>query len=114
MSALIWLVACGAVTEDNLAERSADAVCGFTRRCSSYAFYSEYDDLADCYDDLEDRYGDAIESADDLDCDYDQEKAEGCLDAFSATCANAAEDDDHFDDCDEIYDCGGLDWLIWF
>ncbi len=93
--------------EDNWWDQSDAATCKFYKRCYTYAFYYDYDDVPDCIDEALDYRDDNEEIYEyfEDECDFDEEKAKSCLSLLGSTCKTAAEDDDYFEDCDEVWDC---------
>lgn len=95
----------GAVTEDNFNEKYATVSCQVNEKCFRGYFESEWDSVDDCVDDLVD----AAEEYEDYydDCDFDDDKAQDCLNALkSAECGDLYEgDEDLYEDCVEIWDC---------
>ena len=95
--------------EDNYFELAEAASCKFAKRCSAYFFYYSYDDVEDCKSELEDQRDDNDEFYEYLqdECDFDEDKAKSCMSLYGASCKDAADDEDFFEDCDEVWDCPG-------
>ena len=107
-STLLVLAGCvGKVDEDNYAEKVSEAFCKINKECSAGSFYDEWDDTADCVDDLLDQAEDNEDFYDD--CDFDDEKAQDCLKALNeVTCQDYSDSfEDALEDCAEIWDCDG-------
>jgi hypothetical protein len=106
-SILVFLIGCS-VNEDNFGEHYASASCSFAKQCMAYSFYTAWDEKSDCYDDLLEEYDTFQEDVlDELDCEFDPDKAEDCLAAYGASCEDAADGNDIDQDCNEVWDCGG-------
>lgn len=97
------------VDEDNYFEQQGVATCKHLKRCWTTYFYSEWDDLEECFDDAEDQRDDNEEYYEAIqdNCDFDEDKAQECLSLYSGSCKVAGEDYDEFYDgaCSEVWDC---------
>jgi hypothetical protein len=100
--ALTVLTGC-AVTEQNFPDRYAGAVCSQWRSCDEEQFYSDFEDVPECEDDV------SVVVRETLDlfslCEFVPEDARECLQAIrSSTCAEVEQFD--FDGrCDGFVDC---------
>ena len=95
----------GKVDEDNWGEKYAKAQCDFMKRCLKAYFFSEYDDNADCVDEVLDDWED-YEDDDCDDFDLDDDKAEDCLELLNSSCEDIADDiDDLYEDCYGAWEC---------
>ena len=95
-----------AVDEDNYNEVALETGCKFAKKCNTYYFYLEYDDVDDCVNEQEDELEDAWDYFED-ECDFDEDKAADCMALYNATCKEAADDEDYFEDCLEVWECPG-------
>lgn len=102
--ALTALTACK-LTAENWPEKSGKAACDYEQRCNATEFYSYFESGRDCEDEnLEywedygwDTYGD---------CDFDEEKAKACLDAYDLSCKDAGKHiEDWNEDCSQVFEC---------
>ena len=98
------LPACSAfskVDEDNFGKQYAKAMCSYWKRCSAFYFYYDYSDEDDCRDEIEDWWDDDGEE----NCDFDDDKAQECIDGLNGTCKAIGDDDwDDLESCSEICD----------
>lgn len=123
LAPLSLLIGCGisvgSVTEDNFADKYAEYTCKQMKECSPIQFYVDPDDLdidgdaadaypngsmEDCIDYYTEQAEDIQDSADDADCELDEDKATECF--SGGTCKDIAENiEDIYDACDEMFDC---------
>lgn len=97
----------GNITEDNWAESFAKTYCKQLQECEKGFFESEFSDLDDCEDEIKDDVEDAAESADDADCNFEEDEAQDCVDSIHESSCEDFYDLDYVDDCDAVYDCEG-------
>lgn len=95
----------GCVNEDNFVEKISKAECFYMKDCAEANFWASYDDMDDCLDEVQDGWDNLLDVYGLGDCDFDEEEAQNCLDAYNSSCKEAGQDDDHFEDCWEVYDC---------
>ncbi|MCP4806687.1 MAG: hypothetical protein GY884_15200, partial [Proteobacteria bacterium] len=79
------LVACGTpseIEEGDFAALVADAACELDEVCFLGHFENEYSDRDECVDDAEEYWEDVTDDYDDYDCDYEEDEAASCLEAW--------------------------------
>ncbi len=93
------------VSEDNWGKTYARYYCDYMKSCEKYLFYDDYDNEADCIDDLSDDWEDS-ESKYYQDCDFSKAQAHACLSGLSMSCKKIADDwQEVWDDCNSVWDC---------
>lgn len=105
-----FLAACGVgtITEENFAEKTADTFCPVVKECNRGFFDAEYGgEMKECREETIDDVEDAMELADDADCDFDADEAKLCLETFRASTCEEFYEGDATDDCEDVFeDCG--------
>jgi hypothetical protein len=96
--------ACGELDEDTWSERYVRETCRFYEECIKVYFVEYHDDQAECIEDYGEAYEDQVDDYYD-DCDFDPDKAEGCLESMKEA-SRTCDYDDIDDDCNEVWDCG--------
>ena len=95
---LAALFACSTVHETNYPNRYANAYCSYLEECKKAAFNDEFSDRDDCVDEvLEDVDEDELEA-----CDFDVDKAKGCLESMKEAKDECDPDELEDDDCTEV------------
>ena len=124
VAATLFLTGCpvGDVTEDNFADKYAQATCSSMKKCNPISFYVDPDDLGiedddyadsfpvgdmdDCIDFYTEMAEDILDAADDADCELDEDNATDCLNGGSGSCKTQAENiEDTQEACEDMIDC---------
>lgn len=95
------LLLTGCLTAESYLDRSVAITCERTLECNKASFEANWDDEADCRDDLRDALEDYYACLSDY-CEFDKEAARECLSwAHEASCEEFATESD--DDCAQVF-----------
>ncbi len=99
---VIFISACS-VDADNYTNKISTAICQQQKRCDKEWFFKNFGSIGDCVDEYQDYYYSLDHEL--SRCEFDEQAAKECLDAYSDSCKKAGQDSSHFDVCFDVWDC---------